>query len=171
MSWLLAVGALLACAPRPPSQEEAEALAAGVADPIEATEAAVAREIDARFDRFVCRPPDGTRPLPSKPVCVEQKAAWDRKRMGAFAELGPALQPLLVGPVVGVGVLVPGVGSASAGERPTPAITAEQGPRMDARWLGWGADHTGVFLETLRKLSVDDTDVAIRIVTRPSPRP
>lgn len=160
--------AWLACTPAPPTPEEADRLARALEPVIDGVEARVANEVDARFDRFVCRPPDGTFQRQDSIVCIEQKGAWERGRMTAIGQLGPALGAMLDAQVVGVGVLVPEVGEASAGVRPHPAVSAEEGARMDVRWYGWGADRSGPFVETLRKMTVDGTPVAVRVIARPA---
>jgi hypothetical protein len=162
---------LLACTPPPPTEAEALRWAEQAAPALRELEGVVGAAVEERFPRFTCRPPDGTQPVPDKPACIAQRAAWERGRLGAVAQLQPVLESSIDGEVIGLGVLVAGLGSASAGVRPTPTMPAEQGPRQDLRWVGWGADRGGPFVETLRKLSVQDTDVAIRIVSRPPPGP
>jgi hypothetical protein len=137
---------------------------------IDEVEAAVSREIDARMPPFRCKQGELALP-PTEPVCIDQKVAWTRARPATVVALQPTIAGLLSGPIVGVGVLVADVGSVSAGERPEPAVSAEAGPRVGRRWVGWGADAGGPFVETLRKLSVGDNHVAVRIVARPPAAP
>jgi hypothetical protein len=165
---LLAIA--VACAPPPPTEAQAVAWAEALDARVTTIEVALATEVDAKLPAFVCH--QGDLPVrPTEPICIEQKSAWERKRLATVAGLQPALTEQLAPPVVGIGLLVAGVGSVSVGERPTPAVTAEQGPRQGLRWLGWGADRGGPFVETVRKMSVGDNDLAIRIVARPAAGP
>jgi hypothetical protein len=160
-------GLVLACAPPPPNEAEAVAWATALEPTFEQVEAALATEVDDRFPPFVCRPDREQNPA----VCVSQKAEWERARLAGVLPLQAAVSAQVGESVIGVGVLIAGVGSASAGERPTPAVAGEEGPRVGSRWVGYGADRGGPFVESVRKMSVGENDIAIRIVVRPPAGP